>query len=306
MKYLIIGAGGTGGVLGFYLAKAGRDVTFIARGKHLEAMKEKGLSMEKLWLKETETIPVKAADMEHYNDTPDVIFVCVKGYSLKGITPFLRKTAGPETVVIPILNIYGTGGELQRSLPETLVTDGAIYVAANIKEPGLILQFSPVLRVVYGVRRPEEDSPKLSDIRKDIADSGIQVILSDNIRRDALEKFSYVSPAGIVGLTYDCKAAEIQREGEERELFRTLIREIMALAEAIGCPFEKDYVPVNLDILDNLAPETTTSMQRDILSGGPSEVEGLVYRVPELAKEAGIRLPAYERAAEEFRKRGYR
>ena len=79
--------------------------------------------------------PVKATDMEHYGERPDVIFVCVKGYSLEETIPFIRRVAKPETVVIPILNIYGTGGRLQERLPELLVTDGCIYIAAEIKEP---------------------------------------------------------------------------------------------------------------------------------------------------------------------------
>ncbi len=305
MKYLIIGAGGTGGTLGFYLAKAGKDVTFIARGKHLLEIQKNGLTLERRWLKETETVPAKAFAMEQYEDTPDVVFVCVKGYSLESVIPFLRRVISPETIVIPILNIYGTGGELQKAIPECLVPDGCIYVAANITEPGRIVMLSPILRVVFGPRKPEDYRPVLEEIRDDLNDSGLVGILSDNIRRDALEKFSYVSPAGIVGLLCGCAAKEIQREGKERELFKTLVREISALAEAIGCPFEKDYVQVNLEILDSLAPETTTSMQRDILEGKPAEVEGLVYRIPVLAKEAGIRVPAYERAAEEFRARGY-
>ena len=71
MKYLIIGAGGTGGPLGFYLTKAGKDVTLIARGAHLKALNEHGLTMDRLWNGTTENIPVKAVDMEHYDEQPD-------------------------------------------------------------------------------------------------------------------------------------------------------------------------------------------------------------------------------------------
>lgn len=83
MQYAIIGAGGTGGVVGYFMTKAGKDVTLIARGRHLEAMKEHGLTLERLWDPNPETIAVKATDMEHYKEQPDVILVCVKGYSLE-------------------------------------------------------------------------------------------------------------------------------------------------------------------------------------------------------------------------------
>ena len=104
MKYLIIGAGGTGGVVGYYMTKAGKDVTLIARGAHLKQMQTKGLTLEKMWDQSTETIPVKASDMEHYTEQPDVILVCVKGYSLEDTIPFIQKVAKKDTVVIPILN----------------------------------------------------------------------------------------------------------------------------------------------------------------------------------------------------------
>lgn len=118
MKYAIIGAGGTGGSLGFFLTKAGKDVTLIARGKHLEAIRKNGLGMERLWDHKREMIPVKACTVEEYSDTPDVILVCVKGYSMTETIPVIRKLAGKDTVVLPILNIYGTGGKLQKEFPE--------------------------------------------------------------------------------------------------------------------------------------------------------------------------------------------
>ena len=113
MKYLIIGAGGTGGCIGAYMTEAKKDVTMIARGAHLQAMQENGLQMETTKKGNYTICPVKATDMEHYQEQPDIIFVCVKGYSLLGTIPFIRRVAKPETVVIPILNIYGTGGRLQ-------------------------------------------------------------------------------------------------------------------------------------------------------------------------------------------------
>lgn len=301
MRYAIIGAGGTGGILGFYMTKAGRDVTLIARGRHLAAMQEKGLSVEKMWDGTTETIPVKATDMDHYREQPDVILVCVKGYSLEDTIPFIQKVAKPSTIVIPVLNIYGTGEKMQEKLPEFLVTDGCIYVSANIKEPGVLIQHGKILRVVYGVRKPEESKDRLAEIKKDFDASGIDGVLSENIRRDALEKFSYVSPIGAAGLYFHATAADFQREGEEREAFRTMIREIAALAEAMGVPFQRDMVEVNLKILSTLAPEATTSMQRDIMEGKASEIDGLVYEVVRMGQKYHVPVPMYEKVADKLK-----
>ena len=284
MKYLIIGAGGTGGVTGYYMKKGVKDVTLIARGDKTE-----------------ENISIPATDMEHYAEHPDVIFVCVKGYSLQETIPFIKRIARKNTIVIPVLNIYGTGGKMQKELPDLLVTDGCIYVSANIKEPGKLLQHGQILHIVFGVRDKAEFRPELKEIQKDLCDSHIDGTLSENIRREALEKFSYVSPIGAAGLYYHATAADFQKEGEARELFKTMIKEIAALAEAMGVPFQKDMAEVNLKILSNLAPEATTSMQRDIMAGKQSEIDGLVYEVVRMGEEYHVPVPAYEKVAEKLR-----
>lgn len=317
MKYIIIGAGGTGGILGFYMTKAGKDVTLIARNAHLEAMKKQGLSVQKMWTNETETIPVSAESMESYEakgEKADVILVCVKKYSLDSCIPFIQDISHENTIVVPVLNVYGTGAYLQEKLPKVLVTDGCIYVSANIKQAGVLLQHGEILRVFFGVRE-KEDLKKLNGqsdgeykaerllkkIAQDFKDSGIDGILSDNIKRDALTKFSYVSPIGTAGLYLHAVAGDFQREGEARELFKTLIREIVTLSKAMGITFEEGLVERNLKILSNLPEETTTSMQRDVMEGKQSEIDGLVYEVVRMAEKYGAEVPAYRRAAEKFR-----
>lgn len=368
MKYIIIGAGGTGGILGFYMTKAGKDVTLIARNAHLETMQKQGLSVEKMWTNETETIPVSAESMESYEakgEKADVILVCVKKYSLDSCIPFIQNISHENTIVVPVLNVYGTGAYLQEKLPELLVTDGCIYVSANIKEPGVLLQHGEILRVFFGVREKEDlekfdikcdtkfdmkcdvkekisekiekgiskeghqiqpellekdglESEKLNGqpgseykaerllkkITQDFKDSRIDGILSGNIKRDALTKFSYVSPIGTAGLYLHAVAGNFQQEGEAREFFKTLIREIITLSNAMGITFEEDLVERNLKILSNLPEETTTSMQRDVMEGKQSEIDGLVYEVVRMAEKYGAEVPAYRKAAEKFREMG--
>ncbi len=297
MEYLIIGAGGTGGCIGAYMTEAGKDVTMIARGAHLKAMQAGGLRMETTKKGNYTVSPVKASDMEHYEGHPDVIFVCVKGYSLEETVPFIRRAAKPETVVIPLLNLYGTGGKLQTRLPELLVTDGCIYIAAEIREPGCLWQNGDIFRVVYGVREPSEYREVLAEVKKDLEDSGITALLSDQIQRDALQKFSYVSPAAACGQYYDAMAGDMQKPGEIRDTFAALIGEIDRLADAMGIHFEGDIVKTNLDILDSLTPEASTSMQRDVKKGKESEIDGLIFEVVRMAKKYGVELPMYEKIA---------
>ena len=319
LKYMVIGVGGTGGAVGSHLARAGFDVTFIARGRHLEAMRDKGLRVIKP-SDEFVIRPVKAFTSEEFlsevgqNDNygrPDIIFVCVKGYSVDDMIPFIAEAAGPETIVIPILNIFGTGGRMQEKLPGVTVTDGCIYVASEIREPGLIWMNGEILRVVFGLRRDQKDDdrtaaalPVLEKVRDDLNAAGIEGILSDNIERDAMRKFSYVSPQGACGLYYDVPIGAVQKPGEIRDCFARLVQEISDLADAMGIGFGEDIVRVNLDITEGLSPDMTTSLQRDVARGGSSEIEGLIYEVPRLAAKYAVSLPEYEKIASELRKRG--
>lgn len=304
MKYLVIGAGGTGGSIGAYMTQAEKDVTLIARGEHLRKMQNEGLRMETTRKGNYTVSPIRAVDMEHYDERPDIIFVCVKGYSIEEVIPFIGRVAKENTIVIPILNIYGTGSRLQKELPGLLVTDGCIYIAAQIREPGIIWQNGDIFRIVYGVREKEELRPELLEVAKDLKESGIEGILSDNIRRDALQKFAYVSPMAACGLYYHVSAGEIQKTGDPRDTFVKLMREVDALAVAIGVPFLIDIVATNLRILDSLDPTASTSMQRDIYAGKPSEIDGLIYEVVRMGRQYGVPTPTYEMIEKKAREDG--
>lgn len=301
MKYLVIGAGGTGGCLAAYLGAAGKDVHVIARGEHLKAIQANGLVLE-TGHRGTFAVPVPASDMEHYNDTPDVIFLCVKGYSTQDCIPFIRRVAKPNTVVIPILNGFDIGGSIQPFLPELLVTDGCIYIAAEIKALGTILMSGAVLKVFFGVRKAEDYRPVLEEIARDLKDSGIEGGISDNIRQDALQKFSFVSPMAACGLYYDVKAEAMHKEGEQRDTFIALVKEVEALAKAMDITFPVDIVANNLTILDNLAPGASTSLKRDVDAGKKSELDTLLFQVVRLGKQLGVATPWYDEVA---RKMGF-
>ena len=111
-KYLIIGAGGVGGTLGAYLQRAGLSVSFLAHGKTLEALKKKGLTIVGDEGEET-LAPVAVFDEASYNETPDVIFLALKSYSIDSVLPFLDRVATESTVIVPLCNVFGTGEKLK-------------------------------------------------------------------------------------------------------------------------------------------------------------------------------------------------
>lgn len=300
MKYVVTGAGGTGGILSAALYKAGCDISVIARGKHLEKIKENGLVIRDMQSGEEESFRVPAFSEEEFSGTADVIFVCVKGYSLPQIVPFLDRISSAESVIIPVLNIFTTGETLRQQLPGKYVTDGCIYVSANIAEPGVILQHSRILRVIYGAAAGQEKRAVLADLKEELDATEIRAVLSENIRRDSMKKFCYVSPVGAAGLYYNATAGDFKKEGEKRDMFIGLMKEVEALAEKMGCPFDTDVISYNLDILDHQPDEVTTSLQRDVRDGKPSEIKGLIFDIPELGRKYGIEMPLYAKVTAKF------
>ena len=305
MRYLVFGAGGTGAALGAHLLRGGLEVTFIARGRQLDALRSTGLRVEKPG--DCFSLgPVQAFSVDGCTGTPEVVFLCVKGYSLEEAVPFLERIAGEDTVVIPILNLPDTGAWLQARLPLPTVTEGCIYIASEVPSPGLVRMRGSILRVVFGLPGAAEPPSALESIREELRSCGVEAVLSPDIRRDCLMKYSHVSPQGACGLYYSVSAGAMQKPGEIRDCFAALVREIGLLAGAMGFDLGPDLAARNLAILDGVEPDMTTSLQRDILRGGPSELEGLVLDVPRLGEQHGVSLPTYERIAAALRERGLR
>lgn len=300
MKFAIVGTGGTGGTIGAYLALAGNDVTFIARGRHLAAIREKGLAIRTAHRGEILIRPARACTMEEYQDTPDVMFICVKYYGLENAIALARRTAGPDTLILPILNVFGTGEVMQERLPDLTCLDGCMYIFAKILEPGVIEQPEKILRIIFGFRPGQDNrlAPKARELEEVLRAADIRGHFSDNIRRDALQKFAFVSPMGAAGLYFDAVSDDFQHEGPEREMFIGLIKEVVALGSAMGLVFEKDLVETGLKLIDAFKPGLRTSMQRDVLAKGPSEFDGLVNRIVELGKHYHVPVPLYTKISE--------
>ena len=309
LKYLIAGTGGVGGSIAAFLALAGKDVTCIARGEHLAAIRENGLQLHSD-LKGEYALRVPAYTAEEYtalvSTSADykayVIFVCVKGYSVDSITELIKSAAHEHTVVIPILNVYGTGPRIQRLVPGVTVLDGCIYIVGFVSGRGEITQMGKIFRLVYGAHRSTIVSREtLEAVQRDLQESGIKADISDDIDRDTFVKWSFISAMAVTGAYYDVPMGEVQKPGEVRNTFIGLSQESAALGRKLGIAFKEDIVEYNLKVIDKLAPESTASMQKDMAKGHQSEVQGLLFDMITAAEEQGIEVPTYRMVAEKFK-----
>lgn len=301
MKYLIAGTGGVGGSIAGFLSLAGKDVTCIARGENLAAIRERGLLLHSD-LKGEHTLKIDASTAEEFQGKADVIFVCVKGYSVDSITELIKRAAHENTVVIPILNVYGTGPRIQRLVPGVTVLDGCIYIVGFVSGKGEVTQMGKIFRMVYGAHKgttvPEG---MLEAIQNDLQESGIKAEISEDINRDTFIKWSFISAMAVTGAYYDVPMGEVQKPGQVRDTFIVLSEESAALGHKMGIPLPEDLIDFNLKVIDKLAPESTASMQKDIAKGNQSEVQGLLFDMIAAAEEQGIDIPTYRMVAEKFK-----
>lgn len=299
-KYLVIGTGGVGGSIAGFLALAGKDVTCIARGKHLEAIRKYGLHL-KSDLKGEHFLPVKACTAEEYKDKADVVFVCVKGYSIDSIKDVLEKSAHPDTLVIPILNVYGTGPRIGRLVPSVKVLDGCIYIVGFVSGEGEITQMGRIFRLIFGAR-PEQNIPHeaLDEIAGVLQACGIKAEVSDDINRDTFIKWAFISAMACTGAYHDVPMGEVQHEGPVRDTFIGLSRESAEMGHRLGVTYPEEPVAYNLKVIDKLDPHSTASMQKDLAKGHQSEIQGMLFDVIKLGEELGTDLTTYRKVAAKF------
>lgn len=320
MKCLIVGAGGVGGSLAAFLALAGHEVTCIVRGRHMENMLRDGLRFHSD-IKGEHVIPCYPAGTdgssvspvgqqprlyvstaETYAGKADLILVCVKGYSIGSVADCIVRAATERSVVLPILNVYGTGPRIARACPDVRVIDGCIYIVGFVNAPGEVTQMGRVLKLVFGARPADGVSVgELEGIREVLAGAGIKAILSEDINRDTFAKWGFISAMACTGAYFDVPMGALQHPGPERELFTNLTQESTELAHRMGITFREDPVEANLRIIDALAPETTASLQKDLARGHDSEIQGQLFDLLEACEANGVDAPAYRRVARKFR-----
>lgn len=303
LSYLIVGTGGVGGCIAGFLALAGKEMSCIARGEHLEALRSNGLRLHSD-LKGEHTLPVKATTTEEFSGKADVIFVCVKGYSIASITDLIQRASHPGTVVIPILNVFGTGPRIQRQVPGVTVLDGCIYIVGFVSGKGEISQMGSIFRLVFGAHEGTAVSrATMEAVQQDLTESGIRAEISDDIRRDTFVKWSFISAMAVTGAYYDVPMGEVQKPGAVRDTFIGLSRESAELGRRLGIRLERDLVEYNLKVIDSLDPHSTASMQKDIARGHESEVQGLLFDLLDACEAEGIDCPTYRLVAQKFRTR---
>ena len=289
MRILVMGSGGVGGYFGARLAQGGADVTFVARGAHLAAMRTQGLMVES----PTEPLhlqSVKVTDDPATLGPVDLIMFGVKLWDTEQTARRLLPVIGPETAVISFQNGVQKDDMLRPIVGEQALAGGVAYVATTIARPGVIAQTGPMQRLVFGEfdGRP---SARLEAFHAACIAGGINAEISPDIRRAIWEKFVFlVALSGSTAATRHT-VGPIRANPQTRQFLFDLMQEVVAVGRAHGVALPEDFATQRMAFLDGLPAEMTASMHHDLMAGRPLELEWLSGGVVRLAEAVGVATP---------------
>jgi 2-dehydropantoate 2-reductase len=288
MRIAVMGPGGVGGYFGARLAQAGHDVTFIARGKHLEAIQEKGLALKSP--RGDAVLKVRAVGAAAEAGPADIVLFAVKLWDTEPAAQQLRPVVEKGGHVIPFQNGVESVAHIGAVLGKERVMGGAAYIAARIAEPGTIVQTGTVARLRFGPALPSQRTAAEA-FHAACTGAKIDCELADDIERVLWEKF--VLLVGISAATTVTRGTigVVRADPDLRWLLEAVMRETWALGRKRGVKLADDLVAKTLAHAETLAPEMRASMAADLEAGGKLEAPWLSGAVARMSAEAGLEAP---------------
>lgn len=289
MRIAVMGTGGTGGYFGGLLARAGEDVTFIARGDHLGAIRKNGLAIKSV-LSGDFSIPAKATDNTRDMGPVDLVLFCVKAYDNAMAIDQIRPLIGPETVVLSVQNGIDNEQQIGEAIgPEHLVGCVA-YVSSTIESPGVVAQRGGPGKIVFGEMQGGP-SARTEALHSTLQNSGITAELHADIQIALWQKFLGI--CGVNGITALTRLplGEILACEETRNLMRGTMQEVEAIGRASGAALVEGCVDQSMDLFSTMGASVRGSMYYDLAAGRRLELEVLNGTVVRLGGKHGIPTP---------------
>jgi 2-dehydropantoate 2-reductase len=291
MKIVMMGSGGVGGFFGGRLANAGYDVSFVARGKHLDAMRRNGLSIESEAQGDIHLPKVNATDDPATLGSADIVIVSVKLWDTESAAKAIKPLVGASTGVLSLQNGVIKDEILRREFDAEAVMGGVGYVATHLSRPGVIHQTGSMQRIVLG----EYDgriSERARFLHEALVKAGVNAELSSDVRRAIWEKYVFLVGLSATTATMRVPLGPIRANSRTRAFLLDVMKEVVAVGRAAGVTLPEDYAETRLAFADTLPADMTSSMHHDLQRGNPLEVEWLSGGVVQLGRERGIPTPA--------------
>lgn len=288
MRIGVMGAGGVGGYFGGLLARAGHEVTFIARGAHLEAIRRKGLTVESV--NDGDFVAMGKATGNPANaGAQELVLFTVKMYDNDAAIRLIEPMMGRDTVALTLQNGIDNGDRLAEAYGDERVMIGSVYMEGRVAEPGRVTQGGPGA-ASFGERKPgiTERGERLLEV---LRDAGWRVELLENMTGMLWKKFAYLSGSAGVCAASGCTYGELRGVPATRATIEAAIAEALAVGMAYGAPIEPDSLEWSMTALDNFPAAGMASLAKDFAEGRPVELEGLTGKVIAMGRELEVPTP---------------
>ena len=292
MRIAVIGAGGVGGAFGAALAKGGSDVTFLARGAHLKAMRERGLKV--LGPRgDIHLQPTKATDDPASIGEVDVVLFCVKLWDVESGGAAIRPLVGKMTAVIPLQNGIDASDRLIPILGKDAVMGGVAQISATIAEPGVIRQTGVFMRLVFG-ELDGRPSARGAAFHAACQAAGFDTVNTNEILVALWEKFVLMGTNSAVASLTRLPFGKLRDDPEVFALFEKGFAEVAAVGRARGVKLAPDLEEKMVKTMRGFPPEMMPSMAVDLLHGNKLELPWLAAKVVALGRELNVPTPTYD------------
>lgn len=290
MRFAVMGTGGAGGYFGARLAMAGHDVSFIARGAHLAAIRDVGLRVDSV-LGDVVVAPAHATDDPRELPVVDYVLLGVKAWQVEDAARAIAPIVGPRTAVLPLQNGIEAPEQISDALDRDHALGGTCRILSSIVAPGHIRHVGaePVLEIGELDGRP---SARVEGLLRALSEArGVTATIVPDIRVAMWQKFLFIASWGALGAVTRAPLGVLRTQRETRSMLEAAMREIERIARALSIRMPEAVVPSTLAFVDSLPAPATASLQRDIAAGRPSEVESLCGAVTRYGIRTGVRTP---------------
>jgi 2-dehydropantoate 2-reductase len=292
VRIAVIGAGAVGGYFGARLVEAGEDVVFVARGRTLAALRERGLRVDSA-AGDIVLDRVSATASPATVGPVDAALIAVKAWQVAEVAPTLFPLIGSITVLLPLQNGVEAADQLAAVHGVSHVLGGTCRIVAYQAAPGHVVHAGVEPSVALG-ELDNERSERVQRLADTLRRAGIAVTVPDSIGSAIWQKFLFIAAVSGVGAVTRAMVGVVRARPETRALLKRAMDEVASLAAARGVSLPTDIVARTLAFLDGMPPDSTASMQRDVMEGRPSELEAINGAVVRIAREAGVAVPVHE------------
>ena len=288
MRVAVMGAGGVGAYLGSRLAIAGADVNLIARGAHLAAMREHGLTIVTPE-GDRSTHAVKATDDPGEIGPVDVVLFLVKSYDTEPAARRLPPLVGDETVVVSLQNGIDNEPRIAAVVGEGHVAGGAAYILSAIEAPGVVR--SNEARIVVGELQPGPPTERIERFVEVARAGGIHASASSDVRLTKWQKYVLLVAFSAVTAATQLTVGDIRRSAAASAMLKSIMHEAWLVGRALGVPLADDHVERSHALVLEQADDEGTSLRHDLLTGHRMELDALQGTLMRLGRETGIPTP---------------